>query len=362
MADERMTEEEGVTVNDGPRAKPVTLTDVARRAGVSVPTASRVLNGGVRGKGSGTPELRRRVEDAARALGYSVSTAAQAIKDGRARTIALVVSDIDDFGSATVIAGVMHAAEERGLSVAVRTTGDDARREMDLLRQLRGERHRAIVLATSRTTDVDREAALDDELRLLHDQGASVVLIGDSTLAYPSVTVDNRDAAARLARGLADAGRRSFAVVSGPSDQVTSRDRVEGFLEGLAERGIAVPDRDVVHAEFSRDGGYDAVRRLGDRVRDLDVIAAMSDAMAVGAIAALRDLGIRAPGEVEVTGFDHVPMLSDVMPDFSTVEIPLGAFGEAALSLALDEDEGEERRTRVALTASTIVRGALYAG
>lgn len=347
---------------DASGSKPVTLTDVARLARVSVPTASRVLNGGVRGKASGTPELRRRVEDAARALGYSVSTAAQAIKDGRARTIALVVSDIDDFGSATVIAGVMHAAEERGLSVAVRTTRDDARRELDLLTKLRGERHRAIVLATSRTTDAEREAVLDEHLRLLQAQGASVVLIGDSDLPYPAVTVDNRGAAARLAVGLVDAGHRSFAVISGPTDQVTSRDRVEGFLEGLAERAVTVADDDVIHAPFSRDGGYQAVERLGDRVGGFDVIAAMSDAMAVGAIASLRDRGIDVPNGIEVTGFDHVPMLGDVLPRFSTVEIPLEAFGEAALSLALDETEGDERPTRIALPAATIVKGSVYAG
>lgn len=346
----------------GSGSKPVTLTDVARLARVSVPTASRVLNGGVRGKASGTPELRRRVEDAARALGYSVSTAAQAIKDGRARTIALIVSDIDDFGSATMIAGVMHAAEERGLSVAVRTTRDDARRELDLLTQLRGERHRAIVLATSRTTDAERETVLDEHLRVLQAQGASVVLIGDTDLPYPAVTVDNRRAAARLAAGLADAGHRSFAVVSGPTDQVTSRDRVEGFLEGLAERGIAVPDDDVIHAPFSRDGGFEAVGRLGDRVGGFDVIAAMSDAMAVGAIASLRGRGIEVPDDIEVTGFDHVPMLGDVLPRFSTVEIPLEAFGEAALSLALADAEGDERPTRIALSTETIVNGSVYAG
>ena len=347
---------------EGLSSKPVTLTDVARRAGVSVPTASRVLNGGVRGKESGTPELRQRVKDAARDLGYAVSTAAQAIKDGRARTIALVVSDIDDFGSATVIAGVMHAAETRGLSVAVRTTRDDARRETDLLTQLRGERHRAIVLATSRTTDAERELALDEHLRILEAQGTNIVLIGDSALSYRCVTVDNRAAAARLAAGLADLGHRSFAVISGPTDQVTSRDRVEGFLAGLAQRGITVSDRDVIHAQFSRDGGHEAVRRLGERAGGFDVIAAMSDAMAVGAIAALRDLDIHAPGDVEVTGFDHVPMLGDVMPEFSTVEVPLEAFGEAALSLALDEADGDERPTRVDLRASAIVRGAVYAG
>ena len=107
--------------------RPPTLTDVARLAGVSVPTASRVLNGGVRGKESGSPELRRRVQDAARALGYSVNPAAQATKGGRARTVALLVSDIEDFGAATMIAGVMHAAfGESALSLALDDSDPEA--------------------------------------------------------------------------------------------------------------------------------------------------------------------------------------------------------------------------------------------
>jgi len=340
--------------------RPPTLTDVARLAGVSVPTASRVLNGGVRGKQSGSPEMRQRVQDAARALGYSVSPAAQAIKGGRARTIALVVSDIDDFGSATMISGVMHAAEKRGVSVAVRTTRDDPLREIALLEELRGERHRAIVIGTSRTTDARREAALAAQLGTLDAHGTRVVVIGHSALRFPSVTVDNREAAAALAEGLALAGHRRFAVVSGPDFEITSQDRVAGFLEGLDRHGISVLSGDVVHRSFSRDGGYAAVDDLATPVAELDAIAAMSDAMAVGVIARLREQGIEAPGDVEVSGFDHVPMLGDVLPSFSTVEVPLEAFGEAALSLALDDGDPQPDQ-RIALRATPIVHGAAVA-
>lgn len=336
-------------------AKPATLGDVAKLAGVSVPTASRILNGGVRGTQTGSADLRARVEEAAETLGYSVSTAAQAIKGGRARSVALLVSDIDDFGSATMISGVMHAAEQRGMSVAVRATGDDAQREIEVLRHFRGERHRAVVLATSRTTDPAREAALDEELRLLRAQGARIVLVGDSALDYPSVTVDSRTPAAMLAAELVRSGHRRFAVVSGPADQITARDRAHGFLAGLAAMGIAVPEQRVVHAPFSRDGGYAAVDLLGEHVHDLDVIAAGSDAMAVGVIARLRELGIRSPGDIEVSGFDHVPMLGDIMPEFSTVEVPLEAFGEAALHLAVDEDGAGS--SGISLPASLIVHG-----
>lgn len=334
--------------------KPPTLTDVARLAGVSVPTASRALNGGVRGAQSGSSELRKRVQDAARALGYAVNQAAQATKDGRARTVALLVSDIDDFGSATMISGVMHAAEQRGASLAVRATLDDPLRELELLSQLRGERHRAVVIATGRTTDARREAALAERLQTLKEHGTRVVIIGDSDLPFPSVTVDNRRAARILADGLARVGHRRFAILSAPPVDITARDRVDGFLEGLTDNGIEVDCADIVHRPFSRDGGYSGVQALADRLDGFDVIAAMSDAMAVGAIAALRELGFAYPNGIEVSGFDHVPMLGDVLPSFSTVEIPFAAFGEAALALALDGEESDATAS-VALHAVPIV-------
>ncbi len=340
--------------------KPPTLADVARLAGVSVPTASRALNGGVRGQQSGSPEMRSRVQEAARALGYSVSPAAQAIKEGRSRTVALLVSDIDDFGSATMISGVMRAAEKRGVSVAVRTTRDDPLRELSLLDELRGERHQAILVGTSRTTDRLREAALAERLRILDEHGARVVIIGDSGLPYPAVTVDNRDAARALARGMVDAGCGRFAIVSGPENEITARERTAGFLEGLAAGGVDVPPSAIVHRPFSRNGGYAAIDDLQPLLSGLDVIAAMSDAMAVGIIARLRELGLESPRDLEVSGFDHVPMLGDVLPGFTTVEVPLVTFGEAALALAFDDGEPSHGK-RVALRARPIVRGTVLA-
>lgn len=337
-------------------AKLPTLTDVARRAGVSVPTASRVLNGGVRGTKSGSADVRERVEAAARDLGYSVSAAAQTTKGGRARTVAVVVSDLDDFGSAMVISGVMHAAEERGLSVSVRATKDDAQRELALLDRLRGERHQAILIATSRTTDAAREKAFGDRLRILQDQGARVVIFGDSDLPFPAVTVDNRGAARRLGFALAKTGRRRFAVVSGPEIELTALERAAGFVEGLADAGLDPENVLVLHHAFTRDGGYAATIELEDSLRDLDAIAAMSDAMAVGIIARLRERGVAVPDEIDVSGFDHVSLLGDVLPEFSTVEVPLRAFGESALSLAFNRRRASAA-TRVALDAQPILHG-----
>lgn len=333
-----------------------TLGDVAARAGVSTPTASRILNGGVRGDRVGTPEIRQRVADAARDLGYSVSRAAQATRGGRSNSVAIIVSDISDIGSAAIVSGVMDSAEEHGISVTVLASHDDAGREHQLLTRLRGERHRAVILATSRTSSAERESALDGQLRTLHDQGARVVVIGDSELDYPAVTFNNHRATRALATELVKLGHRRFAICSGPEDQITARDRAEGFAAGLRASGIDVDPGAVVHADFSRDGGHQAVLALSGQIHHLDVIAAMSDAMAVGAIAALREMGVATPGDVEVTGFDHVPLVGDLLPDFTTVHVPLKEFGAAALSIAL-ERHSPAAHQRLELRGKTFIRG-----
>lgn len=336
-------------------AKPPTLTDVAQLAGVSVPTASRVLNGGVRGEASGTEELRQRVRTAAISLGYAPNPAAQTIKGGRSKTVALLVGDMEDQGSATMIAGVMHAAERRGVSVAVRATADDARREHLILEALRGERHRGVIVATSRTVDKAREAAVGKDLKVLADHGARVVIIGNSSLGFPQVTIDNVAASSALAKSLASTGARRFAILAGPDDQITSRDRVAGFLKGLSQHGIAEQEVRVIHEAFSRDGGYSGFAQLGAQARDLDVVAAMSDAMAVGAMVRARELSIAVPEQLEISGFDHVPMISDLLPRFSTVEVPLEAFGESAISLILDTSD--TKVDAVTLKAQPMVHG-----
>lgn len=319
-------------------ARSVTLSDVARLAGVSLPTASRVLNPGVRGAETGTPELRARVVDAARRLGYVVNAAAQATAAGAGRSITLIVSDLDDFGAATMISGVMHAAEARGLSVSVRATRDDAEREVEIVSALRGERHRGVIFAASRSSDFGREARMVEALRALEAVGTRAVVIGRSELPFASVVIDNHAAASAFAESLCAGIDGRIVVVAGPADQITSRDRLSGFLEGAARAGVEIAPDDVLYTEFSRDGGFRVAAEIEKRMPSLGLVAAMSDAMAVGVIAGLRERGIEARERFEVSGFDNVPMIGDLLPEFSTVSVPLEKFGEAAVGVLLEDE------------------------
>src|SRR5699024_5901556 len=160
----------------------------------------------------------------------------------------------------------------------------------------------------------------------------------------------------RLAEACAGAGVRRVAIITGPDDEVTATERAEGFRDGLAAGGVEVSSDLVINAPFSRDGGFEATQALQDRLDGLELVAAMSDAMAVGAIAALRGMRWEGPEVIAVSGFARVPVLGVLLPGFRTVRIPLERFGEAALVLALEpETSGQPRH--LTLGTSPIFRG-----
>src|SRR5699024_11431306 len=136
----------------------------------------------------------------------------------------------------------------------------------------------AVIIGTTRTTDIRREAALDAQLRKLEGQGTRVVLVGDSPLEYPSVTVDNRKSAFRLAEAFAGAGVRRVAIITGPDDEETATERAEGFRDGPAAGGGEVSSDRGISAPPTRDGGFGATQALQDPRDRLELSAAMSGA------------------------------------------------------------------------------------
>ena len=209
---------------------PPTLYDVAREAGVSLATASRTLNGSTRRVNE---EYRVKVLAAAAKLGYAANLSAQAVARGASSTVSLLVRDIADPYFSSIAAGVMRAADERGLAVTMAVTGRDPERELALVRTLRAQRPRVMVLAGSRFVDDEQRAALVAELTSFTDQGGRVVLVSQHELPFPTVALDNRGGSAALAHELVGLGYRGFALLAGPEGLVTARDRVEAFTEAL---------------------------------------------------------------------------------------------------------------------------------
>ncbi|MCW2904315.1 MAG: transcriptional regulator, LacI family [Streptosporangiaceae bacterium] len=327
----------------------VTLEEVARHAGVSLATASRVLNGSSRKVGA---TLRERVELAAAELGYQPNATAQTLARGSSNVIGLVVHDLTDPYFAALAGGAMRAADRGGLVVMVGTTYRDPEREIGYVSTLRAQRVRAILLAGSRVSDEGMTGRLRAELASYRDSGGRVACVGQNLLGVDTVAPANRAGAAALARTLAGLGHTRFAVLAGPARLVTAADRTAGFTGALADLGLPAPV--VLHGDFDRDGGYRAATEVIGT--DATCVFAVNDVMAVGALAALRERGLDVPGDLSVAGFDDIATLRDLVPALTTVRLPLAEMGERALELALGDSTDpavEDIEGEVILRAST---------
>ncbi|GAB3939869.1 LacI family DNA-binding transcriptional regulator [Kribbella albertanoniae] len=329
---------------------PVTLLDVARRAGVSVATASRVLNGGDRVP---RPELQERVKAAADELGYTPNAQAQALAKSSTNVVGILVHDIEDPYFAAIANGVMRAADERNLLVMMASTFRDAEREIAYLASLRAQRARAAVMIGSRRTDAESLARTSSEVSSFLNSGAGLALVSQSGMPAHTIEPDNRAGAAELARSLAGLGWRKFGILGGPDALATARDRRDGFVAGLADSGLEPVA--IEAGDFTRDGGHAAVEQLLDRGVDIDCLFAVNDVMAVGAMSALRARGIDVPGQLGVAGFDDIATLRDVWPGLTTVQLPLEQMGRRALELAIEggDPTTETFKAEVVLREST---------
>jgi LacI family transcriptional regulator len=319
----------------------VTLEDVARAAGVSLATASRVLNGTARVR----PHLHERVTQAAEQLAYTPNAHAQALAGASHRTVGVICHDVSDPYFAAVAGGVMRVAGDNGLLVMLASTFREPDREIAYVSMLRAERAPAILLIGSGFEDPGWERALDAELDPYLKGGGRVAVVSrHRSLRVDAVLPENRAGAAALARALLDMGHRRFAVLAGPRALTTVADRLGGFRDELKKAGVPLRAPDIVEGAFTRDGGYAAMSELLSRGLDATCVFAVTDVMAIGALAALRDHGLSVPADVSVAGFDDIPIVRDLTPPLTTVALPLQQLGERAMELALTENPGRRRR------------------
>jgi LacI family transcriptional regulator len=321
----------------------VTLADVARIAGVSLATASRALGDGPR---KPSEELRHRVIEVAERLHYAPDPAARAVARGTSTVVGLIVHDISDPYFATIASIVLSAGEERDLLTVIADSRRDPDRELKYFTTFRHQRARAIIVAGSRVGTDDDKAVLQRQIDLYVEQGGRVVLISPPDLKANTVTEHNAEAARTLALALCDRGYRDFAVIASPPTYGTANDRLAGFRAGLDERAFDLHADRVFRAEFTRDGGFEAAKLMIDSGTLPECVFAVNDMMALGAMAAFRDAGIRVPEDVAIAGFDDIVALRDVQPALTTVHIPVEEVARTAVGMVLgDVVVADERRT-----------------
>lgn len=317
----------------------VRLTDVASEAGVSLATASRVLNGSARKPAEGIAE---RVRAAATKLGYFPNAQAQALARSSTQLIGLLVHDIADPYFSSIAKGVQRGLGDTGVQLLLSSTGSDTKLELSALRSFMSHRTGAVILAGSRPVSGDEEMAA--ALENYQSNGGAVAMVGQPLSVAGGIQIDNYGSAGLLAAELLRLGHRRFVVLAGNQQLVTAKHRAEGFISKLEKSGIT--PLLVKEGAFTREGGYLAMSDLlasGELgLEDGQVcVVCVSDVMALGALVALRERGMHVPRDVAIAGFDDIPTLADVVPSLTTVRLPLEEIGRLAGEMVLAGGESK---------------------
>jgi LacI family transcriptional regulator len=295
-------------------AKPiVTIREVATRAGVSVATASRALNGG----GYASEETKQRVNLAARELGYKPNAAARSLKLQRTKTVGLMVADVINPFYSYLADGVLACAKRLGYHVILSATNEDPMMEREYLEVLMENRVDGIItVPTGHNLTVWREAI---------DLGTRLVLVDREIAGLPdvdAVLVDNVRGAREATSYLLGLGHRRIAIINGPTTTTTGKDRLQGYLDALAAAGLSSDPVLVQLGSFRRESGFDAVKQLLTLDQPPTAIFATNNVLGEAAMFALRERGFRIPDMVSLLMFDDVPWASLSSPRLTVVTQP----------------------------------------
>lgn len=308
----------------------VTIQDIARAAGVSNQTVSRVLNR----KPDVSAETRERIESVIKDLGYRPSDLARGLRNKSTRTIGLVVPDSANPFFAEIAKGVENGGFAAGYSVILCNSAQDKARELEHLELLRAKGIDGIIFIAT-TTEIDH-------IGPLVESGIPVALFYREApgLDVDTFAIDNRRAGYLATRHLIDLGHRHIACILPRSDATPSGQRVEGFRAALKEVGVTPSPRLMVRGDNLIESGARAALDLLDSGEPFSAIFASNDAMAIGALRALRDRGLRVPDDVSLVGVDDILLASFVDPPLTTVAQDKQEAGERAVASLIDRIEG----------------------
>lgn len=324
------------------------IRDVARLAGVSHQTVSRVLND----HPSIREETKQRVLDAIRQLDYRPNQAARALVTSKLHLIGILSASVGEFGPTASIAAIEEAARVEGYSVTNLNLPDTSPEAIGAaVRQLQREQ-------------VDGIVVLAPQVRVFHVLRGMAIGIPFVSLqtasgeASESVAPDQLEGARLATQHLVDLGHADILHLSGPQDWIEADSRMRGYLQALREADL--PTIPPIRGDWTADFGHYAGRELARR-QDFTAVFAANDLMAIGLVHGFRDAGLDVPRDVSVVGFDDIPVAAHVWPPLTTVHIDFADLGRRAIARLLSALRAEEAQAPAAAAPALVVRDSAIA-
>ncbi len=305
------------------------ISDVAKLAGVSTATVSRIINN----LSGFSEETRIRVEDAIRELGYKPNAVARGLVSSRTHTIGVLLPCLSSRYSSQLIHGIETEAHKRGYSVIICNTDRNGERTLEYLRILSEKRVEGIIFAS--------EWVKEEYGRYMLDLSIPVVLISTYSdhFPFPFVRVDDKQAAYTSCKYLLDKGHRKIGFISGsPEDPIAGAPRIEGYKKALAEYGLSYDDELLSFGDFHFESGIAGMKALWTREKGITAVFASSDEMALGALTFLHGKGVKIPEDISVMGYDDTLDAVMAVPSLTTLHQPVEEMGGKAMGLLLEGD------------------------
>lgn len=302
--------------------KTATISDVARLAGVSIATVSRVLH---------NPEKVRQktldqVNEAIRESGYAPNFMARNLRTQRSNMILVMVPNIANSFFSEILLGIEDVASRNGYGVLIGNTANDASRERAYLNYLQGNQADGLIL-------------LSDHPLLEQDISAFPPFVAISERPpekkFPFVGIDNRQAAEDIVNHLIEKGHREIGHISGPRENPLTPRRIEGYQRALGNAGIPIAAANIIDGQFTIQSGYEAARKLLQQNPLITAIFCANDESAVGVIQYLNEIGKSVPNDIAVAGFDDIQLATVVSPTLTTIRQPVRQLGEQSMQMML---------------------------
>ena len=329
--------------------KRVTLDDVAELTGVHKATVSRALDPATAGQIS--DETVRRVQEAARQLGYVPNIVARGLRKNASMTIGVVIPDLTNPFFPPIVRGIEDHLQPRGYTALIANTDGDDAIEQSQFTTLLGRRVDGLIVATGRHGD-------QPVLTRAHAAGVRAVMLNRDAgpLPYPLVTGDDADGITAAVEHLHELGHRDIVHIAGPLDLSTSIVRADAF-RGAVDAREGMRGTLVEASGLTVAAGRESMERiLAEKPRPTAVVAS-NDLIALGVLRALRAHGLACPGDVSVVGFNDMLFAEDMQPPLTTVRVPAAEMGAEAARMLLAQLDGQEQdHARVVLPVSLVVR------
>lgn len=334
----------------------VKLADVAKYANVSLATASNVINGTRPVSTKAYQQVMKAVKD----LNYRPAKSINQLMRMSERTIGVIITSVQHVFFSDVISGIERMADKAGYTVAIYSSEDSFDREKRLIQYLAEKKVDGLLINTCCNTGND---AYIHKLANLSHGGTRIPVISIdkdfSEQGVSSVYVDGYRSAYIATEYLIKRECRKIACISGVKRDDVTDERYRGYVDALQTNGMEVDDRFVAHGDYSSFTGYRAFKRMLVNGSKPDGIFSFNDQMAIGAMKAANEYGLKCPENIKIVGYDNIFVASVVMPQLTTINIPRFQMGQEAFNLFLQEkDQGENAREarKVELLGDLIVR------